>query len=122
MISRNDHVELTGIREGNLFIIKMEQPTQAHTSVTTSNTSVKERLKRGLKQFHHRFGHVSYSKFVNIIKNKSVEGVNDVFKSAGEAVKNDRLLRECGGDLQEEECVGCLKGKMNRAAMTVMKL
>ena len=129
IVKRNNQELFRAEREGNLFIVKATNKQEENNIMlslstvnqTEANKLEKERkenelrkedeIKNELKLMHQKYGHVSYAKLMNLIKNKSIEGVK-------EKIMNEKSLIECVKQLQQTQCDGCMKGKMNRLPMT----
>ena len=132
VVRRDGNVIFRAVKEHNLYVVKMNKNNNksineciTHAFLSNSNnvgekeeeSAEEKRIKQKqsymseLKALHVKYGHVSYTKLMNIITHNSVDGVGDVFK-----IK--KLLSECVDELIKSECRGCLLGKMSRLPMT----
>ena len=94
--------------------------TNNNNNNNQNNDISKEKLERlmirkqnymtELRLMHERYGHISYTKLMNIITHNSVDDIS-------ESLKDKKLLRECTNEMIKSECEGCLKGKMSRLPM-----
>ena len=87
------------------------QTQRAQTNTTQIQTKPSNKVIAAAKLLHAQYGHMSYMRLYNMIKNNSVDGVNNL-------LKNEKQLRHTMLLLSRGECVGCVKGKMHRVPMT----
>jgi hypothetical protein len=109
-------------RNRHYITAKAEYRALATTQSSTSSTSTittdpvipssnnnTERLAKIIFQLHLKHGHVNYHRLIKMIKNESIILNQRINISQESAIINH---------LRSIPCIGCLKGKMTRSAMT----
>jgi hypothetical protein len=138
-IMTDDEIETTFDSQGELWVLSSSHETPSSHSYAASSSIVNESSKPSsasssshtgtslssstssneipsvavqLDLMHRRFGHVNFDRLIKMIMNESV--VSTTLPSKGSIKSQKKLLKL----LRSHPCVGCLTGKMSRAAKT----
>jgi hypothetical protein len=108
--SSSSYTVIDNVSSSSISSSSTDSPVSLSSTDSSPSTSITSLLQR-FTDLHYLYGHISYTKLYKIL---SSGAINDSPFSSSELV----TLQSHLSSLAKQECIGCLKGKMHREAIT----